>query len=401
MSIKLKPRKIDYKRELEAASKGMIMIHEPALLIKLIVRMIVSKIHVRHAGMLLYEPEKNFYVLNISRGEPGVKIPAGFARFDRTHPIIKLFTEEEYKPLTVRRNAILTQDLNKLIWRESVFNGSHGNGAREILHQVGDQMEMFNAEACVPAFFQNQLMAVLILGKKTDHTKFDQEELDFLVALASDVAMAIRNAQLFDALKKEADKNHDLFIRTTIVLASAIEAKDKYTHGHTERVTNYSMAIARQMVRNGSAAFPESFFEDLYLGGMLHDIGKIGVPGSILNKNGPLTPEEFEIMKGHTLRGVEILKPLSELKNSVAGVKHHHERYDGKGYPEGLKGEEIPIIAAIIAVADTFDAMTTDRPYRKGLSRDQGIEEIRRNIGIQFRPEPAVAMVELYEQGLI
>jgi HD-GYP domain-containing protein (c-di-GMP phosphodiesterase class II) len=185
------------------------------------------------------------------------------------------------------------------------------------------------------------------------------------------------------------------------VLASAIEAKDKYTHGHTERVTNYAVAIARQMARNGSASFPESFFEDLYLGGMLHDIGKIGVPGSILNKNGSLTPEEFEIMKGHTLRGVEILKPLSELRNSVDGVKYHHERYDGKGYPEGLMGDQIPIIAAIIAVADTFDAMTTDRPYRKGLSREQGIEEIRRNISIQFRPEPAVAMVELYEQGLI
>ncbi len=389
---------IDYKKELETASRGMIMIHDPQLLIKLIVRMIVSKVRLQHGGMLLYEPEKHAYVLKISRGATGIKIPAGFARFDKSHPFIKIFTQKEYRPLMANRSAILWHDLHKMIWQESIIN-DNGHSKRELLHQVSDQMRMLNVVAAVPAYYQDDLLAVLLLGEKKDQGKFDQAELDFFVALASDTAMAIRNAQLFSDLKKESQRNRDLFIRTTVVLGSAIEAKDKYTHGHTERVTNYAVAIARRMLENGTADFPDSFFENLYIAGMLHDIGKIGVPENVLNKNGPLSSEEFERMKRHTIHGVEILKPLSELKESLDGVKYHHERYDGRGYPTGLKGEEIPMIAAIIAVADTYDAMTTDRPYRQGLSKEKTIEEIRNNIGKQFNPKPAQALVELHEAG--
>ena len=388
---------IDYKKELEAASKGMIMIHDPKLLIKLIVRTIVHKVQVRHAGMILHDPNKNSYVLKISRGQTGVKVPADFARFDNNNPIIKLFTQNEFKSLINHRNAILTEDINKLIFGETLLDPQ--NGAKDLLQQVMSQMQMLNTVACVPAYYQDKLLAILLLGLKNDGNRFEQEELNFFGALASDAAMAIRNAQLFEDLKKEAEKNRDLFLRTTIVLASTIEAKDKYTHGHTERVTNFSLAIARQMVANGSANFPPKFFESLYIAGLLHDIGKIAIPESILNKTGKLTEEEFHIMKQHTLRGVEILKPLSEFKDSLEGVKYHHERYDGKGYPEGLKGEGLPIIAAIIAVADTFDAMTSDRPYRKALTKAAAIEEIKKNIGVQFHPKPARALVELFEQG--
>lgn len=393
--------KIDYKKELESASKSMIMIHDPKLLITLIIRTIVGKVQVKHAGMILYDPEKDVFVLNISRGQTGVKIPAGFARFDDSSPIIKLFTKKEYRPLTVNKNALISEDLNKMIWQESVLNGGEGNGTREVLNQVGEQLQMFNSVACVPAYYQDKLLAILLLGEKVDGNKFIQEELDFFAALASDAAMAIRNAQLFADLKKESERNKELFIQTTIVLGSTIEAKDKYTHGHTERVTKYSLAIARQMIENGSADFDDEFLEHLYISGMLHDIGKIAIPEAILNKNGNLTKDEFEIMKTHTTKGAEILQPLSALKKCIDGVKYHHERYDGKGYPEGLKEKEIPLTASIIAVADAFDAMTTDRPYRKGLSKEEGVAEIAKNIGAQFNPVPAQAFVELYEKGMI
>ncbi len=395
----MKNTQIDYKKELESAAKSMIMIHDPRLLIKLIVRMIVRKVEIKHAGMLLHDTVKDTYVLNISRGELGVKIPEGFARFHKENSIIKLFTKKEYRPLTINRSAIISQDINKMIWQETMLNG--GNGIRELLHQVADQMQKLNVVACVPGYYQNQLLAILLLGEKNNGSKFDQEELNFFAALASDTAMAIRNAQLFADLKKEAEKNRDLFVRTMIVLAATIEAKDQYTRGHTERVTNYSLSIARQMNINSAAQFDENFFENLYIAGMLHDIGKIGIPEAILNKTGKLTDEEFVIMKKHTLYGVDILKPLSEWKESLEGVKYHHERYDGRGYPQGLKGEEIPIIAAIIAVADTFDAMITDRPYRKGFTRIEAVEEIKRNIGAQFHPLPARALVELFEQGKV
>ncbi|MBL8012769.1 MAG: HD domain-containing protein [Candidatus Omnitrophica bacterium] len=391
--------KIDYKKELETASKSMIMIHDPKLLIKLIVRMIVHKVHIKHAGMLLYEPKKDAYILSISRGEMGVRIPEGFARFPKDNPLIKIFVEREHKYLIEDKHALLMEDLNKLIWKESLIEGRRGT--KRLLQEIVAQMPMLNAIACVPAYYQHNLLAVLLLGQKEDATRFEQEELDFFSALASDVAMAIRNAQLFDELKREADRNRNLFIQTTIALSSAIEAKDAYTHGHTERVTKYSIAVARHMDLHGMYRFPPKFFENLYIAGLLHDIGKIAVPESILCKTDILTPEEFDIMKTHTTRGAEILKPLTEFTQCLDGVKYHHERYDGLGYPEGLKGDAIPMVAAIIAVADAFDAITTDRSYRKAVNREAAIEEIRKNIGKQFNPLPAQALIELFERGEI
>ncbi len=391
--------KIDYKKELEAASRGMIMIHDPELLIKLIVRMIVAKVQIKHAGMIVYDADMDSFVLNISKGETGFKIPAGFARFDKNHPIIALFNKKEHRSFVLNRNAIVTQDINKLIWQESVVR--EGNGKKELLYKVADQMHMIGAVACVPAYYSDKLQAVLLLGERNDGDKFDQQELDFFAALASDAAMAIRNAQLFREAKREAEKTRDLFFRTTLVLASAIEIKDEYTHGHTERVTNYAVMIAQRMVENGSADFDQKFLENVHIASLLHDIGKIGVPEVILNKPGKLTAEEFEIMKRHTINGVEILKPLVELKDALDGVKSHHERYDGGGYPEGLKGDEIPMVAAIIAVADTYDAIITDRPYRKGRSKEDAINEIKNNILRQFHFKPAQALIELYQHGKI
>lgn len=393
--------KIDYKKELENASKGMIMIHDPNLLIRLMIRMIVRKLGIKHAGMILFQPERDTYVLNITRGEKGLKIPKGFTRFDRDSPIIRIFVEKEYKALTRERNAIVSGDINKLIWKECVIENGNGNGTKKLLASVDAQMQMLSTVACVPAFYRNDLMAILLLGEKYDGTKFEQEELNFFAALASDAAMGIRNAQLFEGLKKQADRNHQLFLQTINVLGSTIEAKDSYTHGHTERVTEYAIAIAEQMVKNGSAIFEKSFFERLYISGLLHDIGKIGVPGSILNKPGKLTREEYEVMKQHTIRGVEIVKPLGLPDETIQGIRNHHEAYNGQGYPDGLGNDKIPLIAAIIAVADAFDAMTSDRPYRKGMSFEQAFKEIERCTGTQFHPLCAKAMLELCAMGEI
>jgi HD-GYP domain-containing protein (c-di-GMP phosphodiesterase class II) len=262
-------------------------------------------------------------------------------------------------------------------------------------------MPMLNSVACVPAFYQKELLAVLLLGEKKDGGRLEQDELDFFSALASDVAMAIRNAQLFEDAKREADRNRNLFIQTAIALGSAIEAKDAYTHGHTERVTRYSLAVARQMVAMGFIEVEPKFYESLYIAGLLHDIGKIGISETILMKPDRLTVDEYTIMKTHSVRGAEMLAPIKDFEGCIAGVKHHHEHYDGTGYPDGLKGEDIPLIAAIIAVADTFDAITTDRPYRKGKTKEHAIDEIRRLTGTWFHPKAACALIELYEKGLV
>ncbi len=395
-----KTRSIDYKRELENASKSMILIHDPTTLIRMIVRMLVRKVHVRHAGILLYDHQKDFYVMTISRGSTGYKIPAGLVRFDKDNPVIRLFSQKIPGLFTNGNQAVVAQDLNRMIWRESMM--ARGNGeVRDLLGQVSSQMQMFNCVACIPAYFMNKLMAILLLGAKEDGKSFDTEELNFFSALASDVAMAIRNAQLFADLGKEKERYRNLFVNLTIALTSTIEAKDRYTRGHTDRVTRYSLAVAHQMTANGSAELPSEFFESLYLSALLHDIGKIAIPETILGKQDKLTPEEYEIMKQHTVRGVEILRSITEFEESLKGVKYHHERYDGKGYPEGLKGEEIPLIAAIIAVADAFDAMVTDRPYRRGLSKEAAVNEIRECSGTQFNPIVVKAMTELFERGRV
>lgn len=393
--------KIDFKKELETASKGMIMIHDPKLLIKLIVRMIVRKLRIKHAAMILYESDTDRYVINISRGETGHRIPVGFTKFGKESPIIRLFVEKEFRPLIRGRNAIVLEEINRIIWRENVMDKISGGEVKELLPRVAEQMDALNATALVPAFYQNQLMALLLLGQKSDESRFEQEELDFFAALASDAAMAIRNAELFNQLSREAKRNRELFIQTIIVLGSTIEAKDKYTHGHTERVTKYALAIARQMVANGSAEFDNTFFENLYISGLLHDIGKISIPEVILNKTGGLTSEEYDVMKTHPGRGADMIRPLNLPKECVDGILHHHERFDGKGYPDGLTGGEIPVTAAILAVADSYDAMTSSRPYRKGMDKETAIQEIEHNADKQFNPIPVRAFLELFRQGRI
>jgi putative nucleotidyltransferase with HDIG domain len=262
-------------------------------------------------------------------------------------------------------------------------------------------MEIFEAEVCIPSYFRNELLGILLLGEKNDNTKFEWEELDFFIALSSNVAMAIRNAQLFKELGLELEEKHRLFIHTTIALAAAIDAKDHYTHGHTARVTNLSLLLAQRLMQKDKRRYDTQFLENLHIAALLHDIGKIGIPESILNKNGQLDDNEKKKMQEHPLVGVNILRPIKELGETISGVKYHHERYDGSGYPEGLKGSQIPLIAAIISLADAYDAMTTDRPYRRALSKEEAKEEIERQSGRQFDPDIVNVFIELYKENKI
>lgn len=385
---------VDYKKELESAAKSMILVHNPDSLIKMIVRMIVQRVKVAHAGILLHYTDNDTYVLTVSRGPAGIKIPAGFARMDNDNPLIRFFTERPGRKI-FDDGAIVYDEIKKLLRRK--INPELKSSLSGILHQ----MEIFNTLACVPSYFRNDLLGVLFLGSKNNGRKFNRKELDFFSALASDVAMAIRNAQLFRELELQIDKKQRLFINTAIALAAAIDAKDRYTHDHISRVTSISLAIAEKLSEMEKKIFSKKFLEDLHIASLLHDIGKIGIPESILNKEGPLTDSEREQIKGHPSLGVSILQSITELNDSLPGVKYHHEKYDGTGYPEGLKGAQIPMIASIIAVADTFDAMTTDRPYRKALPKEKAIEEIKQQAGRQFDPKVASAISKLYQENKI
>lgn len=386
---------IDYKKELEGASKTMILVHEPDTLIKMIVRMIVQKVRVVHAGILLLDRERDTYVLTVSGGAAGLKIPKGFARMDADNPLISFFRNRLDKHIL--DNGALVYDKAKKIAKKKDLEDSLRQALTKALHQL----DIFEASVCIPSYFRNELLGLLLLGNKRGRMKFGQDELNFFVALASDVAIAIRNASLFKELELELDKRKRLFIHTTVALAAAIDAKDHYTHGHTERVTNLSLEITKKLSQKNKTDFNQKFFEDLHIAALLHDIGKIGISESILNKDGPLSPEEKKRMQEHPVVGVTILQPIRELEAASLGVKYHHEKFDGSGYPEKLKGDQIPLIASIISVADSFDAMTTNRPYRKGLSKKEAIEEIQRESGKQFSPRIAEALVEIYKENKI
>ncbi|MFH1622386.1 MAG: HD-GYP domain-containing protein [Candidatus Omnitrophota bacterium] len=390
--------KIDYKKELEDAARKMILVHKPKTLIQLIVRTIVNKVKVRHCGILLFNEGSNSYVLTVSKGRLGLKIPRGFIRIDPDNAMIRFFVDKQNQKY-IDGGILVYQRIGFLLKNKALLK-KH-SGLRETLVALRNQMNLFEAVVCIPSYFHDKLLGVLLLGKKNNGRKFYVKELDFFIALAHDVAMAIRNAQLFEELQRQIEKNKRMFLETTRALATTIDAKDHYTHGHTERVTQISLAMAKKLIMSHRIKVDSAFLEELNIASLLHDIGKIGIPEYILNKRGKLSEEERRRINEHPLIGAAILEPIGDLKRAIEGVKYHHERFDGTGYPEGLKGHYIPLIANIISVADSYDAMTTNRPYRPALSKKDTLEEIKKGIGAQYHPLAAKVLIELVNEGSI
>ncbi|MEW6095149.1 MAG: HD-GYP domain-containing protein [bacterium] len=241
---------------------------------------------------------------------------------------------------------------------------------------------------CVPLLIKNRIIGVVEAINKIGEDRFSKDDLELLQAMANQEAIAIENSHLYEDLK-------NLFFSSIKALVTTIEAKDPYTHGHSERVMKYSQAIAQKLNLSSDEE------ETIRLAGLLHDIGKIGIDESILRKTEKLTDEEFEQIKKHPEIGAGIIRPIKQLQSIVPGVWQHHERYDGNGYPNKLQGKDISIGGKILAVADTFDAMTSDRPYRKGLPHQRALDEIKEHAGSQFDSEVATAFLKAYEDGLI
>jgi HD-GYP domain-containing protein (c-di-GMP phosphodiesterase class II) len=196
-------------------------------------------------------------------------------------------------------------------------------------------------------------------------------------------------------LKRAANENRELFMGSIQMLAGAVDEKDPYTRGHSDRVTRYSLMIAREL--NVS----EEFIEIVRISAQLHDVGKIGIEDRILKKPGALTPEEFDIMKTHTTKGANILSPVAQLKDMIPGIELHHESLDGRGYPHGLKGDEIPLLPRIIAVGDTFDALTTNRPYQHAHDPKEALRIIHNLSGKRLDPTAVAALTAIYQRGEI
>ena len=203
------------------------------------------------------------------------------------------------------------------------------------------------------------------------------------------------NLENTQTIINQIEQINKMSLQTITTIANIIDARDNYTKGHSTRVADYTALLAYKLGMN------KNEIEDIHSIALLHDIGKLGIPDSILNKPGKLTNEEYQVMKNHTVIGGNILKDMSMLKDIDLGAKYHHERYDEKGYPDGLKGEQIPYIARIISVADAFDAMTSDRVYRKHLDSIIVINELEKGKSTQFDPVIADAMLSLIKSEKI
>lgn len=239
---------------------------------------------------------------------------------------------------------------------------------------------------CIPIKSGLKILGVMYIDTKVDAGMFSEYDLQFLSIIANQAGIAVQNARLYEDMD-------DLFTGALRTLVATIEAKDPITSGHSVRVTAVSLIIADELDLDKKST------RILRISALLHDIGKVGVPEAILGKPAPLSKDEFVMMREHAPRGAEIIKNIKNVEQVIVAVRHHHERYDGTGIPDRLKGEQIPLNSRIIAVADAFDAMSSDRPYRKGVSVDKVVKEIQRNSGSQFDPKVVDGFLKAYKKN--
>lgn len=273
------------------------------------------------------------------------------------------------------------KDGEAVITFDAADDSRFGAGASIIQQNISSAM-------CVPLQHQDETLGVIYVDTRGTTDAFVNTDVELLVAIAGPSAVAIKNAQYVRMVEQA-------YSDTLIALANAIELRDHYTVGHTWRVTNFSMEIAQEL--NWA---PEKI-KEVQMGGVLHDVGKIAVEDAILRKPGHLTDEEYAKIKIHPEAGARLLQDITFLHPLIPYCLYHHERIDGKGYPYGLKGDQIPLEGRLVAVADTFDALTSNRPYRKGLPPEVAIAEIEKGRGTQFDPQCADALISAWRKGKI
>ncbi len=271
------------------------------------------------------------------------------------------------------------------------------NGLAHFVRRNGELFKRLRARATVPLVVRGDLMGLVFLSEKFSREAYSEEDIEILNTMSRHIGIAFYNHRLMVSLKRKAEENRRLYREmrqiyhdTVRAFGAAIDLKDAYTSGHSDRVAKYSEAIAREMGLTGQE------LEHIGVAGYLHDIGKITVDRTIINNPRPLTDREFSELNKHVTTGYEILSHIRHPWDEIAYMtKCHHEKIDGTGYPQGLRGDEIPLGAKIVTLADSFDAMMTDRPYRARLTIDRALSDLQRNTGTQFDSRVVAAFCRL------
>ncbi len=335
---------------------------DPIEITRLAVEVATNCVNADAASLLLVDPETEELYFETSTGEKGAQLKE-----------IRLKPGQGIAGWVARKGgSLIIDDVSK----DARFNANV------------DRITGYESRnmVVVPVASKERILGVLqAINKKEGN--FTDEDLEMLETLAHQVGTAIENALLYQ-------EQRETFLGITMALVDALEKRDTYTGGHTRRVCEYSTATARHL------GLPEKTLNELHLSAILHDIGKIGVSDQVLQKPGRLEPDEFTEMKRHPEIGAEILEHVKSLRTLIGGVRHHHEKYDGSGYPDKISGKEIPLVGRIIAVVDAFDAMTSTRPYRTALSHECALKELVDCRGTQFDPQVVEAFLKAYQEGL-
>ena len=309
-----------------------------------------------------------------------------------------LLLDEETKELRVQYSVGIAEDLandTKIKKGESISGRVMESGEHLLINNIEKDswFKTHNKEAyyqgsllSMPLSIKGKVAGVINVNNKKTGDSFGEDDVRILKSMSIQTSIAIQNANSYNEIQEG-------YLSTILALAEALDARDPYTYRHSANVTKYSVAIAKEM------KLSDLEVENIRRGGLLHDLGKIGIKDEILNKPAKLTDEEFTQIKTHPAKGEEILKSLPFLKDVVRLIRHHHERPNGTGYPDNLPGYKIEIGAKILAVADAFDTMTSDRPYRKSIGLKKAVEELKRCSGSQFEPSIIEAFLKILEKN--
>lgn len=396
--------KSHYQEILLDIAKSMVRLKRPERLLKMITRYIDKQHHVTHTAILLLREDQDAYTFVDSKGTS--RIPPRLVKFEIDHPLVHWFKVEKMKG-RIRRD-FLTHSF--LVAKLSDPHSRLPEGIRREMKAVKRAMETFKVHLVIPGYYKHSLLGLLLLGNKKDGQFFTDAEISFFQILTQDCSMAVKTSEYHRGLlekNKELErrlkeiellraKEQKTYYEIMRSLAQEVYAKDVYTFGHISQVEQLGLLTAEELgVDLGGRKRAV-----LSAGLLLHDVGKIGIADTILNKPSRLNHAEWEEMKRHVEKGIKILEPLTDFQEAVEIIRHHHENYDGSGYPNGLRGEEIPVESRIVAVVDAFHAIITNRCYSLGKSVTEAFEELRRCAGTQFDPKVVEAFVKVMKSSL-
>jgi hypothetical protein len=334
--------------------------------------------------------EKMRTSLHLLQGSLGI-MRGALAEFDRQSQALRFVAARGMGSDAPLELALSSQEVSNLLGLgiRALTREGEPPAFSPFIKPYQDLLDSLRVELIVPLVVRDNLVGLILLGSKATGEPFSAEDQEVVCAMARHIAVGIQEHRFFEEVTRRAEENRQLYegmraiYRDTVrAFAAAIDCKDKYTQGHSERVGKYSEIIAREM------GWTDDEVEGIAVAGYLHDIGKLVVERDIINAPYRIDAKQSSELNRHPAAGYEILLPISHPYADIPlTARYHHERIDGRGYPEGLTGDQIPLVAKIVSLADSFDAMTTDRPYKKRRGMEDVVDDFRRNTGKQFAPE--------------